>query len=164
LWLYNGYDRLYSSTFWENKSSTWLIKKKEEDDYRIILTKLFSNGKKAGNFSLQIIVDVCSLTAYHSKSWPPDLLSTAWTVMWSHKNCAAWTSQSWMWVACAFTPVYFSVYSHVCPNGHLPLTIICVMRPLCFCPAAAHSLVKQSVLNGHLSHTATNFWVPCVTV
>jgi hypothetical protein len=51
-------------------------------------------------------------------------------------------------------------YSQICPDGHLPLTVICVMRPLCFCPSAAHSLLKQSVLNGHLSYTATNFWTP----
>jgi hypothetical protein len=51
-------------------------------------------------------------------------------------------------------------YSQICPNGHLPLTVVCVMRPLCFCPAAAHSLLKESVLNGHLSYTSTNFWSP----
>jgi hypothetical protein len=34
----------------------------------------------------------------------------------------------------------------------------CVMWPLCFCPSAAHSLLKQSVLNGHLYNTVTNFW------
>jgi hypothetical protein len=28
-------------------------------------------------------------------------------------------------------------------------TVICVMQPLCFCPSAAHSLLKQSVLYGH---------------
>jgi hypothetical protein len=37
------------------------------------------------------------------------------------------------------------------------LMVICIMRSLCFCPSAAHSLFKQSVLNGHLSYTATNF-------
>jgi hypothetical protein len=54
--------------------------------------------------------------------------------------------------------VCYRNYSQIWPNGHLPLTIICVMWPLCFCPSAAHSLLKQSVLNGHLSYTATNFW------
>jgi hypothetical protein len=34
------------------------------------------------------------------------------------------------------------------------------MRPLCFCPSVAHFLLKQSVLNSHLSYTATNFWSP----
>jgi hypothetical protein len=34
------------------------------------------------------------------------------------------------------------------------------MRPLCFCPSAAHSQLKQSVLNGHLSFKATNVWSP----
>jgi hypothetical protein len=38
--------------------------------------------------------------------------------------------------------------------------VICVMQPLCFCPSAAHSLQKQSVLNSHLSYAATNFWSP----
>jgi hypothetical protein len=32
------------------------------------------------------------------------------------------------------------------------------MQPVGFCLSAAHSLLKQSVLNGHLSYTATNFW------
>jgi hypothetical protein len=41
-------------------------------------------------------------------------------------------------------------YSQIWPNGHLPLAVICVMWPLCFCPSAAHSLLKQSVLNAHL--------------
>jgi hypothetical protein len=50
------------------------------------------------------------------------------------------------------------LYSQICPNGHLPLTVICVMWPLCVCPSAAHFLLKQSVLNSHLSCTATNFW------
>jgi hypothetical protein len=35
-----------------------------------------------------------------------------------------------------------------------------VVRPHCFCPSAAHSLLKQPVLNGHPSYTATNFWFP----
>jgi hypothetical protein len=48
-------------------------------------------------------------------------------------------------------------YSRICPKGHLPLTVTCVMCPLCFCTSAAHYLLKQSVLNGHLSDTATNF-------
>jgi hypothetical protein len=43
---------------------------------------------------------------------------------------------------------------------HLSLTIISVMWPPCFCPSAAHFLFKQSVLNGHLSYTATKFWSP----
>jgi hypothetical protein len=45
--------------------------------------------------------------------------------------------------------------------GHLPLTVICVMRPLCL--SAAHFLLKQFVLNGHLSYAATNVWSPLVT-
>jgi hypothetical protein len=45
------------------------------------------------------------------------------------------------------------------------LTVICLQWPSvlcshCFCPSAAHYLLKQSVLNGHLSYTATNFWSP----
>jgi hypothetical protein len=31
-------------------------------------------------------------------------------------------------------------YSQICPNGHQPLTVIWVTRPLCFCPSAAHFL------------------------
>jgi hypothetical protein len=49
-------------------------------------------------------------------------------------------------------------YSQICPNSHLPLTVICVLRPLSFCFSAAHPLLKQSVLNGHLSYTSTIFW------
>jgi hypothetical protein len=49
-------------------------------------------------------------------------------------------------------------YSQICHNGHLPLTIIWVMRLLCFCPYAAHSVLKKSVLNSQLSYTDTNFW------
>jgi hypothetical protein len=68
-----------------------------------------------------------------------------------------------MYSGCLFqvsnTPknINYPKYSQICPNGHLPLTVICVTQPLCFCPSAAHSLQKQSVLNGHLSYTATNF-------
>jgi hypothetical protein len=49
-------------------------------------------------------------------------------------------------------------YSGICPNGKLSLTAICLMQPVSFCPSAAHSLLKQSALNGHLSYMATNFW------
>jgi hypothetical protein len=35
---------------------------------------------------------------------------------------------------------------------------ICLRRPVCFGPSVTHCLSKQSVLNGHLSYTATNFW------
>jgi hypothetical protein len=41
------------------------------------------------------------------------------------------------------------IYSQICPNGHLHSMVICVMRPLCFCPSAARSLLKQSVLFSH---------------
>jgi hypothetical protein len=34
------------------------------------------------------------------------------------------------------------LYRQICPNGHLPLTVICVIRPHCFCPYAADSLLK----------------------
>jgi hypothetical protein len=34
------------------------------------------------------------------------------------------------------------------------------MQSVCFWPSVAHCLSKQSVLNGHLSFTATNFWSP----
>jgi hypothetical protein len=40
-------------------------------------------------------------------------------------------------------------YSQIESNDHLPLTVICVMRPLCFCPSA-----QPSVLYGH------EFWFP----
>jgi hypothetical protein len=51
-------------------------------------------------------------------------------------------------------------YSQICPNR--PFTAICIMQPVCFWPFAAYSLLhlKQSVLKGHLSYMATNFWSP----
>jgi hypothetical protein len=48
------------------------------------------------------------------------------------------------------------LYSQICPNGHLSLTAICLMRPVCFWPSVAHCQSQQSVLKGHL----TNFWSP----
>jgi hypothetical protein len=38
--------------------------------------------------------------------------------------------------------------------------VIRLMRPIPIWPSAAHSLFRQSVRNGHLSHTATDFWSP----
>jgi tryptophan-rich sensory protein len=54
--------------------------------------------------------------------------------------------------------IYVHVQLHLFKR--LSLMAICLMQPDCFWPSIAHCLSKQSVLNSHLSYTATNFWSP----
>jgi hypothetical protein len=53
---------------------------------------------------------------------------------------------------CSSGKFMYSQYSQICPKGHLSLMAICLMRPVCFCLSAAHSLLKHCVLNDHLSY------------
>jgi hypothetical protein len=46
-------------------------------------------------------------------------------------------------------------YSQICPNSHRPLTVICLLRQVCFWLSAKHSQIKLTAL---LSYTATDFW------
>jgi hypothetical protein len=47
----------------------------------------------------------------------------------------------------------------ICPKGHLPLTAISLMRPVCFWLCNTFP-IKTTVISGQLSYTATHFWSP----
>jgi hypothetical protein len=50
-------------------------------------------------------------------------------------------------------------YTWFCPNGHLPSTAICLMRPVCFWPSTVYSIPCQS----KLSKTATCLTQPLIS-
>jgi hypothetical protein len=64
-------------------------------------------------------------------------------------GCGRIPQQDFVFIHHMYIKVYIDVhcsdhiFSQICPDGHLSLTVICVLWPVCFCPSAAHSLLKK---------------------